>query len=149
MAETSGPGPKPAVDSSASASTPTSSFSLSLKISGSHRTAGGKDGIMPVGVFYEQNRILVTEAVNGALKKLELQVRNITANSKIMIVELDFDQKKHPLLFVEEDGEKKKESEKKVRKKIEKKLKDIGFKGKLDVTIAIKEEVDNKMDQIR
>ena len=134
MARTSGPGPRPAVD-----------LSASLKISGSHSVSGANYGIMSsvaVGVFYEKNPTFATEAVKGALKRQGLRVRDITADSS-MIVELDFDTKKTFRSFVKEL------ENKKVKENLERKLQDIGFKGKLDVTIANKEEVDNKMDQTR
>ena len=146
MAETSGPGTKPTVGLSASASEPKFSFSFSLKIGDSKWTAGAKGGVMPplgVAVLHKKNPTEVTKAVKDALKGPGLEVTKITADSTIMIVELDFHMKDIFLSFVE-DFEREK-----VKKKLEIKLKEIGFRGKLDVTIANKEEVDNKMDQIR
>ena len=130
MDRTSGRGPMPAV---------------SLKISGSHSVPDAYYGTMSsvaVGVFYERNPTFATEAVKGALKREGLRVRNITADSSV-IVELDFDTKKTFRSFVKEF------ENKKVKENLERKLKDIGFRGNLDVTIANKEEVDNKMDQTR
>ena len=137
MAETSGPGTRPAAGFL---------FSLSLKIGDSQWTAGAKGEMMSplaVAVLYKENPTSVEKAVKDALKRPGLNIRNITGDSIIMIVELDFHMKDIFLSFVE-DFEKKK-----VKQKLERQLKEIGFRGKLDVTIANKEDVDNKMYQIR
>lgn len=134
MDKNPGLGPSPAVDSSTSANKPKVLFSSSLKISGNQRAASTKDG-SSMGAFYKKNPTLVKEAVEGALKEERLQVRNITADSIIMIVEFDS--------FVVNF------ENKNVKKKLERKLADLGFKAKLDVTITNKEDVDNKMDQTR
>ena len=144
MAKTSGSGPGPTVDLSASSKKPKFSYSFSLKISGSHRSAGANDGItspMAAAVVYKKYPTSVTKAVKYVLERPGLKVRNITDDSIILIVELDFHMKNIFLSFVEEFE--------KEKAKVEGKLKNIGFRGELDVTIANREEVDNKVDQIR
>ena len=139
MAETSGPGTRPAIGFL---------FSLSLKIGDSRKMAGAKDEKPPciaVAVFYHNCPKLVTKAVKDALKRPELEVRNITcpAKSKIMTVELVFHRKDVFWSFGYNF------KWKKVKKNLEKELNKVGLRGKLDVTIDNKEELDKKMDEIR
>ena len=141
MAETSGPGTNPAVGFL---------FSLSLEIGDSPQATGTKDEKMPsttVAVFYHNCPTLVTKAVKDALRKPGLEVRNITCpdDSKIITVELVFHGKD---IFKSFENNFKWEN---VKTKLEQRLKGLGFRGRLKVTIGnkLKEGVDKKMEEKR